>query len=121
MDGQPQLPFSDPRRNARKADPATSHEAAKAVRWRASNHKAMLLVAYRDAGLAGLPLSDRQAWQQSALRSRPACCWWKRCSELRDLGMIKVVGSTHCTETDARVQTCAITALGQLTLGALHA
>lgn len=103
----------DPRKGARRSDPATSHEGASAVRWRAGNHKVLLLDAYRHSGM---PLSDREAWQHSALRNKVASCWWKRCSELRDLGMIEVVGTTVCPATDSRVQTCEITALGIRTL-----
>lgn len=107
---------TDPRKGARRSDPSTSHEGAEAVRWRAGNHKALLLDAYR---YKKMPLSDREAWQHSSLRDRVACCWWKRCSELRELGMIEVVSTTICTATGSRVQRCVITDKGQRALAEL--
>lgn len=107
----------DPRRGARRSDPETSHDGAEAVRWRSGNHKIAILNAYRHTGK---PLSDREAWQNSALRDKHSCCWWKRCSELRDLGMIEVVSTTVCQATGSRVQRCAITDKGRLALSQIE-
>lgn len=101
--------FSHPATGARRTDPDTSEEGAEVVAWRATNHKAILLQAYHGATR---PLSDREAFRRSRLVHLEACCWWKRCSELRTLGMLEVVGTTMCPSSGSRVQTCIITGKG---------
>lgn len=67
---------------ARNTDPTTSHQAADSVRRRARSQRDILLEAYIAAPDEGL--IDEEAAQLAEVKMRS--CWWKRCSELRELG-----------------------------------
>ncbi|QBQ71288.1 MerR-like helix-turn-helix DNA binding domain protein [Mycobacterium phage Daegal] len=73
------------RHNARTADPATSHNAARANRASRQSHKRMML-----AGFALFPVNgctDAEAAESAGLM-QPGVCWWHRASDLRDAGLI---------------------------------
>lgn len=71
---------------ARHTDPATSHTAAASVKVRAGSHKARLLAQYATA--SGGLTDDAAAVRAGLDRS----CFWKRCSEMREDGLIRDTG-----------------------------
>lgn len=75
----------------RHDDWETSREGARAVSLRAGSQKARLFGAYQGALPAGL--TDEEAARVSGVPERS--CWWKRCNELRDLGLITPTGETR--------------------------
>jgi len=72
--------------NARTTDPRTSRAAAASLDAR--SHLATLSRAYREAGERGL--TDEEAATATGLASA-----WKRCSDLRRLGLIVTNGQTR--------------------------
>ena len=74
--------------NARTSDPITSHLGAADVEPRALTQRGRLLAAFR-AHPDGL--TDEEA-AILAVGVSYRSCWWKRCSELRDLGLIEPTG-----------------------------
>lgn len=72
---------------ARATDPWTSHAAGEKAARRAPSHRVQLLAAYYRSQDHGL--TDEEAAQVTGLDERPNCAWWKRCSELRQLGLIE--------------------------------
>lgn len=99
-----------PHRMARASDPETSKAGARSVRYRAGTQKAELLAVY---AIADRPISDAQAATISGLIDKPGACWWKRCSDLRDDGMIEPVGTVTSPITDEQVMACRITDEGR--------
>jgi hypothetical protein len=97
-----------PRSGARKYDPETSKSAAKSVFFRSGSQKCVLLMTYHKHG----ELTDEEAGEMSGLRSNRSCCYWKRCSELREAGYITVVGLRRSDTTKEAQQTCHITETG---------
>ena len=96
---------------ARSTDPITSHEAALSVTVRAGSQQAQLLQAYADAGALGL--TDDEAGVNTGLAAKPGCCWWKRCSELRQAGYIVPIGNvTRLSRAGENQQVCGITNAG---------
>lgn len=82
----------------RHDDAPSSKAGAVAVATRAGSQKARLLQAYRDAGSAGL--TDEEAAAAADVPERS--CWWKRCNELRESGLIRATG--HMRAGGAGVQ-----------------
>ncbi len=89
--------------NARLSDPITSHMAAYDVQERALTQKDRLLAAF-----AAHPegLTDEEAATIAGLPIRS--CWWKRCSELREAGLIEHteqmrLGSAGCNQLVSRI------------------
>ena len=74
--------------SARTSDPDTSKAGAISVSFRAGTQK------------------------------MPKCCYWKRCSELRQAGFIKTIGLTRPSSVGEAQQVCAITEAGLAMLGA---
>ena len=97
---------------ARASDPSTSHRAAASVKYRAGSQKALLVQAYRRA--EG-PLTDDEAAHHAGLLAKPGCCWWHRCSDLREDGVIERVGERKSTtgRTNEVVMVCTLTAAGR--------
>jgi hypothetical protein len=95
---------------ARRTDPRTSHRASASVRIRAGTQKAALLEAY-----AAHPdgLTDEQAGKASGLADRPHCCYWKRCSELRESGLIAVTDQVRTGSAGEKQRVCVITEAGR--------
>lgn len=101
---------------ARDEDPSTSHDAGRAVAERegkvldvgANTQRHRLLKVYgRDIQSA---LSDEAAASLADLHYQ-GVCWWKRCSELRQGGFIRVVGYGEGSN-GAAVQRCVLTGKG---------
>lgn len=92
-------------------DPPTSKAGAKSVKIRANSQMAQLLTVYLFA--FGSELTDDQAAHASGLWFKNGCCWWKRCSDLRALGLIESVGSGISPFTGEERMTCQITEAGR--------
>lgn len=96
----------------RSADPITSALGAGDVKPRRQTQAMQLLAEYahRDG------LTDEEAGLFSGLLSRPKCCYWKRCSELRAKSLIVPTGVTRLSSAGSAMQVCAITAEGRKAL-----
>jgi hypothetical protein len=95
---------------ARATDPETSQRGAADVRIRAMSQKHVLLGAYIAAGDEGL--TDDQAGRYSRLSDNPRCGYWKRCSELRAVGLIERTGRVGMSDTGNDADICSITPAG---------
>ena len=95
---------------ARKTDPITSKAVGESpkvqVRW--GSQRAIILKQYA----IHEELTDEEAGEYSGLRDNRSCCYWKRCSELRQMGLIKDTEKTKISEAGQRVQVCRITQEG---------
>jgi hypothetical protein len=93
----------------RSADPITSVLGAGDVKPRRQTQAMQLLAEYahRDG------LTDEEAGLFSGLLSRPKCCYWKRCSELRAKGFIVPTGVTRLSSAGSAMQVCTITPAGK--------
>jgi hypothetical protein len=95
-DVKSQLPEAGRTIPSRNTDPGTSHAAARSVSVRAGTQRAKLLLTfYVDGQLAEKPgLTDEEAMEMSEGVS-PVSEFAKRCSELRDAGLIEPTGETR--------------------------
>jgi hypothetical protein len=96
----------------RRNDGATSGAGAKAITVRAGSQRAMLLAAYD----SNVYLTDEEAGNVSGLSMLPKCCYWKRCSELRQAGYIRPTGKTRTSSAGVEQQVCEITDEGSRVL-----
>jgi|APGre2960657444_1045066.scaffolds.fasta_scaffold223501_1 hypothetical protein len=96
---------------ARQDDPETSKAGAKSVALRAGSQRAKLLLAFMD-GFDRFPMSDEYAAKAAQLYTVPNCGWWKRCSDLRKLGLIVPVGKVVSQTTGEEVMVSEITEAG---------
>ena len=92
----------------RRNDKATSKAGAQAMTVRSGSQRAKLLATY----FAEQYLTDEEAGRASGLASLPKCCYWKRCSELRQAGYIKPNCKTRISSACVEQQVCHITAEG---------
>jgi len=92
----------------RANDPATSIKAAQSLWVRAGSQRARLLAEY-----APHPITDEEAGNFSELAMLPKCCYWKRCSELRQAGYIIPTGEFRQSSAGVDQQVCAITEAGR--------
>lgn len=99
--------------NWRDVDPPTSVMAAASEQTRAGTHKYMLLVCYTKAGEAGL--TDEEAGIESGLKAKGAN-YWRRCSDLRALGLIRPTGGWRLSTMRERRMVCVITDEGRKVL-----
>jgi len=90
---------------------ATSKAGAKSLTVRAGSQRALLLSRYAEDSM-----TDEEAGQASGLAMLPKCCYWKRCSELRQAGYITVTGSVRASSAGVDQLVCAITAEGRIAL-----
>ena len=97
----------------RDHDPVTSVMAAASVQTRAGTHKYMLLVCYAKALDAGL--TDEEAGIESGLHEKRAD-YWRRCTDLRALGLIRPTGGWRLSRFHERRMVCVITEEGQKVL-----
>lgn len=101
----------------RPTDPETSRAAAKSrrnkIRW--GSQRYLLLNAYVKGNL-----TDEEAGKASGLYAQRAC-YWKRCGELRDLGLICDSGMTRTSDSGNEVMVCSITYCGLSVLEAVEA
>jgi hypothetical protein len=99
--------------HVRASDPPTSREAAASrdnrMRWGSQRH--VLLCAYAAHG----SMTDEQAAKEAGLLPGRAC-FWKRCGELRDLGLIAETGETRISDSGNDVLVSGITAQGRVML-----
>lgn len=102
---------------ARRSDPGTSHGAAAAVTVKANNQRGILLAAF---GATADPegLTDEQAMEASVGVS-PTSEYAKRCSELRDAGLIQETGGTRMGNAGRPRIVSAITDAGRQVLASL--
>jgi hypothetical protein len=100
----------------RRKNGATSKQGAQSIQVRAGTQRALVLFWYSIQDL-----TDEEAGRFSGLAKRPKCCYWKRCSELRQAGYIKTTGKTRVSIAGVEQQVCEITEAGLLALDALKA
>ena len=100
----------------RNGDATTSRAPLPSLAIRAGSQRHKLLKQY---GAAPYGLTDEQAGQVSGLADLPRCCYWKRCSELRQAGFIAPTGITRLSTADEAQQVCAITEAGRNILNTL--
>jgi len=103
---QPKLKLAK-KGGARRSDPATSHNAASCpnsiMKWASNKHLLLLAFAKRN-------MTDEQAEVRSGAR---IAGFWKRCSELRALGLIESTGKTEVGSTGKDVMVSRITPRGR--------
>ena len=92
----------------RAKDPATSTKAAQSLWVRAGSQRALLLSRYAVADM-----TDEEAGHASGLAMLPKCCYWKRCSELRQAGYITTTGEVRHSSAKVDQQVCSITETGR--------
>jgi len=97
----------EPRTLARVSDPETSQKAAVAAERRAPSQRDRLLSAYMTAGDRGL--TDEEAGAAAGLSGSG---YWKRCSDLRNLGLIAPLGPVRQVSSGLMAQVCVITPEG---------
>lgn len=105
--------MSQPTYRARRTDPVTSHLAAVGTPGRVSQRNRILL-GYALANRWSL--TDEQAAEEAGVS--PRSCWWRRCSELRELGHIAPLrnedGLIHVMSSQGKqVMTSMITPAGK--------
>lgn len=88
---------------ARFADPITSHRAAASVAMRSGSQRHRLLVTYG----SGVSQTADEARRRAGLPR--TSCYWKRCSELREAGLIADTGRTRPGDAGDEQMVCAIT------------
>jgi hypothetical protein len=95
----------------RKEDPITSVLGAGEVKPRRRSQAMLLLAEYLHGGM-----TDEEAGMASGLALKPKCCYWKRCSELRAMGLIIPTGETRLSSAGSAMQVCEITEEGEKAL-----
>jgi hypothetical protein len=102
----------------RHTDPPTSQQAAASkdnrLRWGSQRYK--LLVAFS----VGADMTDEEAGKVTGLYAARAC-YWKRCGELRDLGLISDTGRTRPSDCGHEVIVSCITRKGLAALADVEA
>lgn len=96
----PLFAFANESAIARDSDPITSHEGSDHIAPKRGTLRATLLDVYR-AYPDGL--TDEEACERAGIENG-----WKRCSELRNLGLIAPMG-TRLSSAGVKVRVCAIT------------
>jgi hypothetical protein len=94
----------------RSTDPATSRRGAKDVLPRRDSQQGQLLRVYGTHRINGL--TDEQAGDLSGLAQKPKCCYWKRCSELRQKGLIEDTGNEAMSSAGSPMMICRLTVKG---------
>ena len=73
------------------------------------SHRAILLAIYADATLG---LTDEEAGMRAALAGHEIRGYWKRCSDLRTMGLIHDLGIRRTLSTGSQGIVCAVTQSG---------
>jgi len=94
----------------RATDPDTSRQASL---LRVGTHRAVLLEQYFYATLG---LTDEEAGARAALAGHEIKGYWKRCSDLRTLGLIEDLGIRRRLLSGSQGIVCAITPQGRDTV-----
>ncbi len=90
----------------RATDPETSRQIKP---LRVGSHRAILLSQYYYATLG---LTDEEAWSRAVLEGHDIKGYWKRCSDLRTLGLIQDTGTRRALTSGSQGIVCAITQQG---------
>jgi len=90
----------------RNSDPETSRQIAP---MRIGSHRAILLEQYFYATLG---LTDEEAGARAALGGHEIKGYWKRCSDLRTIGLIEDLGIRRALTSGSQGIVCAITQTG---------
>lgn len=90
----------------RASDPDTSRQVSPI---RVGSHRALLLEQYATATLG---LTDEEAGMRAALAGHEIRGYWKRCSDLRTMGLIQDLGIRRTLSTGSQGIVCAITQTG---------
>ena len=90
----------------RATDPETSRQVSPI---RVGSHRALLLEQYATATLG---LTDEEAGMRAALAGHEIRGYWKRCSDLRTMGLIQDLGIRRALTSGSQGIVCAITAKG---------
>lgn len=103
----------------RTDDPQTSHQGAADVATRAPSQAMKLLVQYARSNRS---LTAEEAADLAGV-NRPGVCYWKRCSELREMGYIapvRIAGVlvTRTSAAGSAQMVCVITDAGREALRA---
>ena len=110
------MDFAEPRQNYRNTDPETSKTAGKSAGIRAGSQRHTILLAYfaesQRQEFPTLGLTDEEAGNISGLSRKTECCYWKRCSELRELGLIIPNGEKRNSSANELQMVCIITNSG---------
>jgi len=92
----------------RSSDPTTSRDGAKHVMIRRTGQLAKLLLCYADSQIG---MTDEEAGIRTGMASI-GTGYWKRCSDLRRLGLIEYTGTTRLTSAGTPAMVCTVTAYG---------
>jgi hypothetical protein len=90
----------------RATDPETSRQISPI---RVGSHRALLLEQY---AIATLGLTDEEAGMRAALAGHEIRGYWKRCSDLRTMGLIQDLGIRRAVSSGSQAIVCAITQAG---------
>ena len=90
----------------RASDPETSRQVSPI---RVGTHRALLLEQYFYATLG---LTDEEAGARAALAGHDIKGYWKRCSDLRTIGLIEDLGIRRALTSGSQGIVCAITQKG---------
>lgn len=107
-------------RGYRKTDPPTSKKAYRNSQIRHGSQQHQLLQEYHKIALEQefptLGLTDEEAGVRTGLFRKPKCCYWKRCSELRQMLLIRPNGEQRRSSANEAQIVCIITEKGQQAL-----
>jgi len=90
----------------RATDPETSRQISP---LRVGTHRAVLLEQYATASLG---LTDEEAGMRAALAGHEIKGYWKRCSDLRTIGLIEDLGIRRALSSGSQGIVCVITQKG---------
>ena len=90
----------------RATDPETSRQVSPI---RVGSHRALLLEQYATATLG---LTDEEAGARAALAGHDIKGYWKRCSDLRTIGLIQDLGIRRALLSGSQGIVCGITQSG---------
>ena len=92
----------------RNSDPITSKKAAKGASKRSPSQQVIILKAFG----SGRGFTDEEVGMFTGLALKPRCCYWKRCSELRELGLLEDTGVVRPSSAGCDQRAFRITMLG---------
>jgi hypothetical protein len=90
----------------RSSDPETSRQVSP---MRIGSHRAILLAIYADATLG---LTDEEAALRASAQGHEIKGYWKRCSDLRTMGLIQDLGIRRAVSSGSQAIVCVITQAG---------
>ena len=87
----------------RSSDPETSRQVSP---MRVGSHRAILIAIYADSTLG---LTDEEAASRASAQGHEIKGYWKRCSDLRTLGLIQDTGTRRAVSSGSQAIVCSIT------------